>query len=626
MRIPTNITQKGNKLLVRSYDSETGKRTNNLVPFKPSLYERAPEGTPLDMADALPLRGEGHPLNGRFPLRRVVFDNMWDFRNHVYEKRDIPGYEMFGLSDVIGQAYSQLFPNKLEHNLDYIVTHNIDIEVMSSYLDEGGNVVRGPFPEPVIEPEEYRKKSFDMKKYVEHIKGFYQWWASEFPNSKIPTMLDCDAAFPVTMIQLSNWKTKELMVWSLPRPEHAGKYQYDNEDEMIGGLEGRLNYQEFSTEQDLLKAYVKYWVNECPDSFTGWNVQSFDVGYICARILKILGEDWMNSLSPIGRVSKKLIRPDKGIPFHSYKIEGVDILDYYLLYRKHRLIERKSYSLDYISSVEVDDKKIEYKGDLNTVYLTDYNTYVRYGIKDPLLVDKIDAKLSFVNLSWALQSSFKCNADMTMETVKPWRFLLYGFNYNKGEVPLVPKIQSKKPAEHFEGAFVHAPIKGRHELIVAEDLKSLYPHIQQQWNMGPETIVTDELRSEIIYDLIDEINNLDCEWDQKPVKDALRTAIADDEEIVDELIAWSVAGLPDGFETLKNHNVSMSGNLQFFHNDEESCYSSISKDIYSNRSGHKQRMFTHEKLAIEAKSIRDSKIDLDILEKMIETELLKRNF
>ena len=341
-QIPTNITQKGNKLLIRSYDYDTGKRKNVLIPFKPSLYERAPVNTPIEMADALPLRGEGHPLNGRFPLRRITFDNIWDFKQHVYEKRDVPGFEMFGLNDVIGQAYSQLFPEKLEHNLDHIVTYNIDIEVMSSYLDNDGKVVRGPFPEPIIEPEEYRKKSFDLEKYTAHVVEFYKWWASEFPMSKIPMMLDCDAAFPVTMIQLSDWKTGDLMVWSLPRPEHAGQFKYDNDDEMIGGLEGRLKYFEFSTEQDLLKAFVKYWANECPDSFTGWNVQQFDVGYMCARILKILGEDWMLSLSPVGVVKKKLIRPEKGIPYHSYAISGVDILDYILLYKKHRLIERKS--------------------------------------------------------------------------------------------------------------------------------------------------------------------------------------------------------------------------------------------------------------------------------------------
>lgn len=605
---PTSITRQGNKLLIRAYDVDSGERKNMLTSFKPHLYERAPFGTTPELADALSLRGENHPLQDRIPLNRIEFDNIWDFTQHVYEKRDIPGFEMFGLSDVVGQAYSRLFPQKIEHNFDHISTFNVDIEVMSSFLDNDGNVVRGPFPEPIIEPEEYRKKSFCMNSYTNHISKFYQWWATEFPKSKIPIILDCDAAFPVTMIQLSDWKTGKLMVWALPLSKDAGKYRYNNDDEMIGGLSERLVYEEFDNEQDLLKAFIRYWVANTPDCLTGWNVKHFDVGYICSRVLKILGEDWMNSLSPAGMVKKFLVRPESGIPYHSYEIKGVAVLDYILLYKKHRLVERKSYTLDYICKTEIDEEKIKYSGDLNTVYLTDYETYVRYGIKDPLLVDGLDAKLSFINLSWALQASYKCDVEATVETVKPWRYLMFDHNFNKGDKPLVPQIKRKMDSVHFEGAFVHSPIVGRHQLIVAEDLKSLYPHIQQQWNMGPETIVTEEHRSNIIFELIEEIKAIEVEWLQEPAKEALLKALSDDEEVVEQLIQWSVVDLPDTFETLVRHNVSMAGNLQFFHNDEESCYSSISKVIYSERSNHKKRMYKHEQAKLDAKEANQMEI------------------
>lgn len=614
-KIPTTIIQKGNKILIRCYDDETGTRHNLLSTFKPCIYERAPFDTTMEMADALPLRGEGHPLKGRFPLRKVEFDNIWDFKNHVWDNRGVPGYEMWGMPEVEGQAYSKLFPNKFKHKLEYIKNFNIDIEVMSSYIGADGKVVRGPFPEPIIEPEEFRKSSFNIDEYAKHIQKFNEWWSKEFPKSRIPMAMDIgdvgalDAAFPVVMIQAENMQTGQNRIWSLPRPKDRGSWTYDNEDEMIGGLEGKIKFEEFETEQELLTSFVNWWAAESPDGYTGWNIRGFDTGYIVARIYKVLGSDWVSALSPIGEVKKYLVRPDKGIPFHSFNIKGVDELDLQLLYKKHRLVERKSYSLDYIAKVETGEQKIKYSGDLNTVWLEDYETYCRYGIKDILLVNGINKKLRFVELAWALQARYKANAESaSLDTVKPWRYLLHDFNFNKGDVPLVPLIKGKSEATHYEGAFVHPPQVGLHKLLSAFDLNSLYPHIEQQYNMGPETIVEDSLRTNIIFELCEELEAIPAEWDQENAKKALISAIRDDREIIDELVAWALCGLPREFKTLKDLNVSMAPNLQFFHNDEESCYSSITKDIYATRKAFKKEMLYHEQAALNAKDSGDMEL------------------
>ena len=236
-----------------------------------------------------------------------------------------------------------------------------------------------------------------------------------------------------------------------------------------------------------------------------------------------------------------------------------------------------------------------------------------------MLVRKINDKLRFIQLAWALQARYKANAGTAaFDTVKPWRYLLFGFNFTRGDVPLVPLIKPKEAAEAFEGAFVHTPIVGAHKLIVAEDLNSLYPHIEQQYNMGPETIVEDQLRSNIIFDLCEEIRGIKPEWEQQTAHSGLLNAIQDGREIVDELIAWAQAGLPMTFNTLIEHNVSMAPNLQFFHNDVESCYSLISKDIYSTRKGFKKGMLGHEQAAIKAKAEGD--METYIRESYLEAE------
>ena len=74
-------------------------------------------------------------------------------------------------------------------------------------------------------------------------------------------------------------------------------------------------------------------------------------------------------------------------------------LDSLNLYRKYTYEERHSYRLDAIGEVEVGENKVPYEGTLDQLYNNDFRKFIEYNIQDTALLDKLDKKLRFIDLS-----------------------------------------------------------------------------------------------------------------------------------------------------------------------------------------------------------------------------------
>ena len=89
----------------------------------------------------------------------------------------------------------------------------------------------------------------------------------------------------------------------------------------------------------------------------------------------------------------------------------------------------------------------------------------------------------------------KVNYQNTFGQVRMWDSLIYN-NLLRKNIVIPPKKHSSKSSQ-FEGAYVKEPILGAHNWVVNFDLNSLYPHLIMQYNLSPETLITDELPSEL---------------------------------------------------------------------------------------------------------------------------------
>ena len=257
-------------------------------------------------------------------------------------------------------------------------------------------------------------------------------------------------------------------------------------------------------EKELLYKFVDIWNRPFvkPDIITGWNIEFFDIPYLINRIRNICGEDLARNLSPWRMINEGKVHY-KGKENQNFVLMGISTLDYYQLYRKFTFGNQESYKLDYIASVELGEKKIDYSeyGSLLELYKNNFQKFIEYNIHDVVLVDRLEEKLKFIEQVMALAYDAKVNFVDTLTTVRPWDVIIH--NYLLDRKTVVPKLVIKDNNESLVGGFVKDPKVGMSEWVVSFDLNSLYPHLIMQYNISPEKFVkkvpmwhnTDELIS-----------------------------------------------------------------------------------------------------------------------------------
>lgn len=279
----------------------------------------------------------------------------------------------------------------------------------------------------------------------------------------------------ISLISIKDYNTKKVYTF--------GTLPYKNTKP-----ETEVVYYQAQTEAEMLRHFLHFWVANCPDVITGWNINEFDLPYIIRR-LRYLNLD-AELLSPW-----KIIR-DRKIYNNNEQIEifgipGVAILDYLELYQKFTFIPRESYKLDYIAEVELGENKLENPYEtFKEFYTNDPQKFVDYNIHDVYLVDKLEDRLKLITLAFTLAYKAKVNFEDVYSPVKTWDILIY--NYLRDKNIVVPFKKSSKSAP-FVGGYVKEPIEGFHKWIASFDLTSLYPHLIMGYNMSAETITDVQL-------------------------------------------------------------------------------------------------------------------------------------
>ena len=259
-----------------------------------------------------------------------------------------------------------------------------------------------------------------------------------------------------------------------------GAKPYDNKDSMV-------DYMHFRSEESMLGAFLDYWQANFPDVITGWNVQLFDMPYICNRINRILGEKFVKLLSPWKLVSQREIFI-KGRKQFAVDTLGISTLDYLELYKKFTYSNQESYRLDYICNVELGEKKLDHSeyDTFKEFYENNWQKFIEYNIHDVRLVDKLEDKMKLIELAYTMAYDAKVNYEDVFSQVRMWDNYIYN-ELNKRKIAIPPKKESTKN-EKYAGAYVKEPTPGFYDWVVSFDLNSLYPHLIMQYNISPETL------------------------------------------------------------------------------------------------------------------------------------------
>ena len=361
-------------------------------------------------------------------------------------------------------------------------------------------------------------KDFVMKyKEVENFPIFgntnygYQYISDSFPDEiefdisqisiwTLDIETTADLGFPdinnpmekVLLITVQDYNTKKITTYGL---QEYNNYRND------------VHYILCKDETTLLKRFLEDLQDNHPHIITGWNVEFFDIPYLCNRIAKVLGEDQVKLLSPWKQVSQKNIIKLKKENV-SFDLMGVAILDYLDLYRKFTYTAQESYKLDHIAKVELGKEKLSYDeyGSFTEFWQSDWQKFVDYNIRDVELVDQLEDKMRLIELILTMAYDAKCNYVDIFSAVRTWDCILYNHLWKKN---IVVHQRVERPGRQIAGAYVQEPKPGKYDWVVSFDATSLYPSIIMQYNLSPETMITGVSKDIGMSKIVEQEINLD---------------------------------------------------------------------------------------------------------------------
>jgi DNA polymerase elongation subunit (family B) len=290
-----------------------------------------------------------------------------------------------------------------------------------------------------------------------------------FPDPKV-----CDEE--ILLITIQDYTTKQIITW--------GTGPFNN-------TQNNVKYIECESEYALLNSFLYFWENNTPEVVTGWNIEFFDIPYICGRLNRVLGDKRTKSFSPWGLVSQNEVWVNNRQQI-CYDIGGISQLDYLKLYKwSPATSNQESYRLDYIAEVELGQKKLDHSefDTFKDFYTKGWQKFVEYNIIDVELVDRLEDKMKLIELALTMAYDGKVNYEDVFSQVRMWDNIIYN-HLKKRNIVISPKDRSEKN-DKYAGAYVKEPVPGVYDWIVNFDLNSLYPHLIMQSNISPETLVDD---------------------------------------------------------------------------------------------------------------------------------------
>ena len=382
-----------------------------------------------------------------------------------------------------------------EYRDEFFPTLFVKSKKKTKFKTLNGDSVEPIKPGTVRECREFYKKYEDVDGFSVYgnERYIYQYISEKYPQDEIKfdisqiklVTLDIEVSseqgFPdvescqeeILAITIQDYTTKEIITW--------GVKPFDNKQKNV-------TYHCCSSEYQLLSSFIEYWMVDVPDVVTGWNIQFYDIPYICKRLNRVLGEKLMKRFSNWGLVSQGEVFKH-GRKHTTFDIGGLTQLDYLDLYRKFTYKAQESYRLDYIAEVELGQKKLDHSefDTFKDFYTKGWQKFIEYNIVDVELVDRLEDKMKLIELALTMAYDAKVNYNDVFYQVRMWDNIIYNY-LKKTNVVIPPKVDANKD-EKYAGAYVKEPIPGKYDWVVSFDLNSLYPHLIMQYNISPETLL-----------------------------------------------------------------------------------------------------------------------------------------
>jgi DNA polymerase elongation subunit (family B) len=373
------------------------------------------------------------------------------------------------------------------------------------------------------------------------------------------------APMPLTSIALRDITTKQYFCFIVDKSNEIKETNQDGK-----------NIIPCSSEKELTKKFLDKLEELNPTIICGYNSEYFDVPYLYFRIKQILGETEVLRLSPIRKINYREFAGEAQLT-----IGGINHLDYMLLHKKYIMKEEPSYKLGDIGEKYVKLGKIEYEGNLNTLFKTDINRFIDYNLRDVEIIEKLEEKLKFIELT--IMISHICNI--------PYESIYYNTIMNEGAILKYLKregiVSPNKPTTHnpslkdikesYAGGYLLEPIPGLYFDVIDLDFTSLYPSIIKSLNLGIETLVG---RIKV---------DINPTYEQNHSLEKLKERNPDEVIIIEKLdktnytLKTATTKIGDLINIIEQNNFTISASGAMFKTDEQSVCSKILQGWFEKR-------------------------------------------
>lgn len=266
----------------------------------------------------------------------------------------------------------------------------------------------------------------------------------------------------------------------------------------------KIKYVKYEDEFSMLYTFFEKMVVKMP-VLTGWNFINFDWQFLvnrAKRITKTVGGKLYTIDPRVSSPTKRLNKvwmTDYEVPAHRM------IFDYMQLYQicDTSIKVKESSSLDFVADKLVGLPKIKYTGSLMQLYEDDFELFMYYNCVDSVLVQKIHEKMDYISIIFAIASLSKIKV---VDVISQMNNALGSLAITEGVlrsrfrdmenmILFKDKNKARVEATGIAGGWVKDPVVGMNKWVVVYDFSSLYPSVQRQFFIAPETFIGVQIKS-----------------------------------------------------------------------------------------------------------------------------------
>lgn len=239
----------------------------------------------------------------------------------------------------------------------------------------------------------------------------------------------------------------------------------------------KIRYIKFDSEELMIKYFLEKIVAKVP-IIAGWNSIGYDWCYFVHRIknfypkLSIKLSSITNGISYKNYTNKKNETIKLPHPNHTLVLDMMDIIDEHD--KTGIMPAKESMNLDYVASQTLGANKIEYDGDLQTLYETDYQKYVFYNAIDSILVQLLDKRFKIMHQFYLMSLFCKESIGKCFSKISLTEALVFKY-YFENNIKIVPEHKDDIERGNLVGAYVKEPKPGKWNWMCCNDFASLYP-------------------------------------------------------------------------------------------------------------------------------------------------------